>query len=166
MKNVFANTDVKLWGREISALARKSASAQLEEASGGAHFLVRETNWSKWGNLQNCPSNNSTHIQVGAEWEVQLDCFLQENTSHITNQYFYCRWVAFNFIILKSVVSNRGPLCFLLKSICWFNTRTCIYSMMINHMPDQVWSSCIFAQKWISTRDRAKRCSSKSSGIG
>ena len=77
-----------------------------------------------------------------------------------------CRWVAFNFIILKSVVSNRGPLCFLLKSICWFNTRTCIYSMMINHMPDQVWSSCIFAQKWISTRDRAKRCSSKSSGIG
>ena len=77
-----------------------------------------------------------------------------------------CRWVAFNFIILKSVVSNRGPLCFLLKSICWFNTRTCIYSMMINHMPDQLWSSCIFAQKWISTRDRAKRCSSKSSGIG
>ena len=139
-------THAHIWGRENYVLARKSASAQLEEASGGAHFLVRDTNWSKRRNLQNCPSNTSTQIQLYFFYE-EIPLTLQTNIS-------CCRWVAFNFKILQSVVSNRCPLCF---RICWFNTRMCIYSMMINHKYDQIWSSLIFAQKWIFAHDLAKR---------
>ena len=55
--------------------------------------------------------------------------FLQGNTSHITNQYFSLQMSCIQFYnseisCFKQVSSGHCPLCF---SICWFNTRTCIY---------------------------------------
>ena len=130
---MFVNTHVKLWGRETSALARKSASAQLEEASGGAHFLVRETNWSKWRYLQNCPSNTSTHIQVRAASEIQLYSFLQGNTSHITNQYFSLQMNCIQFYY--STIS-----CF--KQVSTLFQHLDVY--IFNDEKSYVWSSMIF----------------------